>query len=383
MKSCEKGGSPAFAGEWQKKDSPCGGSLPSEKEPGIGLLEGAGRDLASVQEVADCLLSLENVAILCHQYPDGDTLGSGCALCWALRRMGKRAKVFCSDIPGERYSFLWKGIEAAEASDSLVQWDRKGEEKEIPLFSAQSAVAVDVADESLLGEPLLSRFGGHIDLCIDHHGSNRRYAAKNWVDDSAAATTEMIWSLLACLGLSEPPSVADCIFTGLSTDTGCFRYSNVTARTFRIAADMLEKGARGAEINRRMFETKSRSLMDLESLAVSGVEYYYRGRCALLTVTREMIRETGASEDDLEGLPAIPRQIEGVLVGLTIREKESGGWKVSVRTEEPFNAADICRLMDGGGHAAAGGCTLSGSLREAKSRLLAEVGRYLLSLGRL
>ena len=96
-----------------------------------------------------------------------------------------------------------------------------------------------------------------------------------------------------------------------------------------------------------------------------------------------MIRETGASEDDLEGLPAIPRQIEGVLVGLTIREKESGGWKVSVRTEEPFNAADICRLMDGGGHAAAGGCTLSGSLREAKSRLLAEVGRYLLSLGRL
>ncbi len=341
-------------------------------------------ELVSAGEAAACLLSLEDVAILCHKYPDGDTLGSGYALCRALQMLGKRARVFCSDMPGERYAFLWEGLEAAQACEDGRREARGFRKKgELSLASARSAVAVDVADESLLGEPLLSRFRGKIDLCIDHHSSNRLYAAKNWVDDGAAATTEMICALFQFLGLPVGPSVADCIFTGISTDTGCFRYSNVTAHTFRVAADMLEKGARGAEINRRMFETKSRSLMDLERLAVGGVQYFYRGRCALLTVTREMIRETGANEDDLEGLPAIPRQIEGVLVGLTLREKEAGGWKVSVRTEAPFNAADICRLMDGGGHAAAGGCTLSGTLREAKSRLIAEVGRYFLSMGLL
>ncbi len=324
----------------------------------------AGEELLSAQEAAECLLSMENIAILCHQYPDGDTLGSGYGLCRALRRLGKRAQVFCSDTPGERYAYLWEGL---EYEDVLKD-------------SPYSVVAVDVADETLLGEPLYGRFRGRVDLCIDHHGSNRRYGAKNWVDSKAAATTEMICALYHSLELSVDPAAADCIFTGIATDTGCFRYSNVTARTFRIAAEMLEKGARGAEINRRMFETKSRSLMDLEQLAVGGVQYFYKGKCALLTVTRQMMRETGANEDDLEGLPAIPRQIEGVAVGLTLRETETGEYKVSVRTEKPFNAADICRLMGGGGHASAGGCTLSGNLEDVQDQLIAQVGRYFRSL---
>ncbi len=313
--------------------------------------------MATAKQAADFLKNARDVYILSHVYPDGDTLGSAFALCRMLQKMGKRAKVLCEHTPSPRYAFLQEGI---------LEED----------FSPETVVCVDVADESLLGSRLQSRFGGKIHLCIDHHASNVEYAGLNWIDSRAAATAEMIWELLPLLEVQGDPQIAACIFTGITTDTGCFRYSSATPRTYRIAADLMEQGAKAGEINRAMFDTKTRSLMEIERRATDSMEFFYEDRCAVMAVTLEMIRLSGAGEDDLEGLPAIPRQVEGVLAGVTLREKKPGEFKISVRAQAPLNAAELCAIYGGGGHDTAGGCSLSGSLQQVREKMLEAVGRH-------
>jgi phosphoesterase RecJ-like protein len=171
--------------------------------------------------------------------------------------------------------------------------------------------------------------------------------------------------------------IADCLYTGVSTDTGCFRYTNTTADTLRIAADLLELGADNVFINKVMFETKTKKKIALEREIYDTIEYCCDDKCAIISVTSEMKKKLGVGDDELEGLASIPRQIEGVLVGITMRERDEGGFKVSVRSDSHVNAAEFCARFGGGGHAAAAGCTVKGSLEEAKARLIAEIGDFI------
>lgn len=314
--------------------------------------------MISLSNAADFLLKSEDVAILSHQFPDGDTLGSAAALCRGLHKLGKRARVFCSDPITEKYAYLFEGLKQQE-------------------FEPKTIVAVDVADEKLLGEPLLSQFGGRVQLCIDHHASNSSYARQCYVDKTAAATTEIIFELLSLLQAPVDSVMADCIYTGITTDTGCFKYTNATPRSYRIAAEMMERGAQAAQINRVMFDTKTRQRMEMERLVMDSISYYFGGRCAVITITQDMIRLSGAMQDDLEGLASIPRQIEGVLIGITIREKEDGEFKISLRTQPPMDASAICERFGGGGHKGAAGCTLAAPLAGAKTEIVGAVGEYL------
>lgn len=310
--------------------------------------------MIGLEEAAAFLQGREKVLILCHQYPDGDTLGSGAALCRALRKLGRRAQVRCSDPVGPKYRFLFSGLEEDD-------------------FEPDAVVAVDIADKALLGEPLLSRCGGGIDLSIDHHPSNSQYAARNYVDKTAAATCEIIFQLIGLLGVRVDAAIAEDLYTGVTTDTGCFRYSNVTPRTYRIAADLVETGIDAPRINREMFDTKSRARMEMERRVLDSIEYDCGGRIALIRITNEMIAESGAKEDDLDGLASIPREIEGVVIGVTLREKDDGAWKVSLRAHQPADASEICARFGGGGHKGAAGCTLRMPYGEARERMLEAV----------
>lgn len=234
-------------------------------------------------------------------------------------------------------------------------------------------MAVDVADPKLLGKRLEERYAAHIDLCIDHHGSNTLYAAQTLLDASAGAACEVIYEVLRELGVEMDEQIADCIYTGLSTDTGCFRYSNATARTHRIAADMIDCGADAPIINQVMFETKTRTYAALERLALDSLETYCNGRAALITVTQEMYRLSGSNESECDPIASLPRQIEGVLVGAMLREKADGTFKASVRTHRPVDAAELCKRMGGGGHPRAAGCQLEGPLECAKKVLLQQI----------
>lgn len=311
--------------------------------------------MISASAAASFLERSDKFVILTHASPDGDTLGSAYALADALCALNKRVFVVCPDKIPEKFGYLIKEYEA---------------------FEPETVVAVDIADEKLLGS-LYDRYSGRVALCIDHHGSNTKYAEMLYLEADAAAACECIYNVINELGTKITPYMASCLYTGIATDTGCFKFSNTTPRSHRYAAELIEKGADYGEINRVMFEVKSRGRIAMERKVLENIEFYYGGRCAVITVTRDMIKETGCPLGDLDGVTAMSRQIEGVQIGVTIKEKPDGKYKVSLRTFEPYNAADICAAFGGGGHVRAAGCEFSCDIENAKRQLLSAIGEVL------
>ena len=313
--------------------------------------------MITLESAAKTLLSKDKILILTHRSPDGDTIGSGYALAMALRKLGKSVKVDCTDPFPEKYSYFTDKLEKLEFDEEFV-------------------VSVDIADTKLLGEKL-SDYADKIDLCIDHHGSNTKYAKEYYVEASVAAAAQVIAKLIRLMNVEFDKDIANAIYTGITTDTGCFRYTNVTAETHRIAADMIDCGAESGMINRLMFETKSRSRLEIERRVMDSIQFYLDGRCAIAYATIDMMKESGAVDSDMEGVSSLPRQIEGVMAGITLREKNNGKFKVSVRTTDELDASAICANFGGGGHKAAAGCMITGTLNEAIEQII-EVDRQAL-----
>lgn len=313
--------------------------------------------MITLESAAKTLLSKDKILILTHRSPDGDTIGSGYALAMALRKLGKSVKVDCTDPFPEKYSYFTDKLEKLEFDEEFV-------------------VSVDIADTKLLGEKL-SDYADKIDLCIDHHGSNTKYAKEYYVEASAAAAVQVIAKLIRLMNVEFDKDIANAIYTGITTDTGCFRYTNVTAETHRIAADMIDCGAESGMINRLMFETKSRSRLEIERRVMDSIQFYLDGRCAIAYATIDMMKESGAVDSDMEGVSSLPRQIEGVMAGITLREKNNGKFKVSVRTTDELDASAICANFGGGGHKAAAGCMITGTLNEAIEQIIEVVRQAL------
>lgn len=312
--------------------------------------------LIDIGSAASFLKENDNFTILTHTHPDGDTLGSGIGLCLALRALGKKANVINNEEIPPKFRYL--EIEPQE-------------------FEEQTVVAVDIADVMLMGNDIKEKYEAKVDLSLDHHGSNRLFARLNYVDASAAAAAQIVFEVVELLGVQITPQMADCFYTGISTDTGCFRYANVTPETHRVAAKLMEYGADAAKINVKMFETKTRTYAALERLALDGMQFFYDGRCALITITRDMFAESGSDENECDGIAAISRQVEGVLVGVTMRERRDGTYKASVRTHNPVDASAICARLGGGGHPNAAGCQLPGTREEATKLLLDTIGEFI------
>ena len=298
----------------------------------------------TLRQAADFLLAHDHYDSLTHAYPDGDTLGSGYALCAALRQFGKKARVITTALP-RNFVFLAAGAEEQS-------------------FETETVVSVDVADEKLLGANK-ETYGGRIALCIDHHEINRVDAPLKCVDSCASSNCELLFLLFAEMGVQVTKPIATCLYTGIATDTGCFKYSNTSPRTLRTAADLLDCGVDAPAINKALFDTKSPQKLQLEQEIYSTLSYCADGRCAVAAATLDTQRRLGVGDDELEGIASLPRQIEGVEIGIILREKDPNVFKVSVRANERLvNAAQFCARFGGGGHAAAAGCQIRGSLDE-------------------
>lgn len=302
------------------------------------------------------LFENDDFIILTHANPDGDTLGGGFALLAALRSLGKRAKVEHGEALPEKYRFL----------------ECSGDE-----FENGFVVSVDVADVQLLEKSVREKYANRIDLAIDHHATNRLFARETYLEGDSASACEVVFLLLKALGAKIDPEIATRLYTGCSTDTGCFRYSNVTPRTHRIAAELIELGARHSEVNVRMFETKKPGFLKLQSLCLAGMELHFSGKVSVFKITRAMLSECSCGEEDCDALVALSRQIEGVRVGVTFKEKADGSFKVSLRTHEGVDAAQVCSAFGGGGHVRAAGCQFNCSFEEAKKKVLEELKKYI------
>ncbi len=295
----------------------------------------------------------DNILILTHRNPDGDAVGSAFALWNVLHEMGKRVRVEIDTVP-----------------DSLsmpVTEDAFGD------FEPEFVVTVDVADNKLLTNGHFEKYGSRVDLAIDHHESNKPFARDILLDYRASAACEVIFDMLEAVNFPVSRAAATAMYLGISTDTGCFRYPNCTEHTLYAASRLVECGAPNAEINRIVFETKTREYVQFESLAMSSMRTYFDGKCAVIVITQDMFKKTGTTEADVHGIAALPRQIEGVLAGIVIREKTDGTYKASVRTNEPLSAASICETFGGGGHRLAAGCDLSGTKQQVVNAILKAV----------
>lgn len=314
-----------------------------------------------LDSVVRILQEANQILILAHMSPDGDTIGSSFALKHALGQLGKKAAVKCADDFPDKYKYIYGQNNVFDFAPDLI-------------------VASDIATEQLLGEELL-KYSGQIDLCIDHHPSNTHYAKNYFVQPEAAATCEIMAAVINQLGVNITKIIAESIYTGMATDTGCFRYSNVTPKTLRCAADMIEYGAGAAEINKRLFETVTRQRMELEKLVMQTLKFYHDGKIAVLRETLEILQKSGAEESETEGVASIPSRIEGVLVGITLKEQKEDGCKISVRTSSGVNASQICAALGGGGHNAAAGCRFKGSMEDAENAILLSAQKGLKQAG--
>lgn len=303
------------------------------------------------QQAAQWLSRRDDILLLTHIRPDGDTLGSAAALCAALRKLGKHAAL----LPNS-------GVTTTYAPYVAAYWAGEGE-----AFS--HVVSVDMATEGLF-PPEAEPYKGKVELCIDHHPSNDGYAELLCLDASRAACGEIILPICKALcPLDE--EIASLLYLAVSTDCGCFVYGNTTPETHRVAAELMEYSTRYPEINKRCFRTKSFKRLKMESLLVENLELYQNGAIAVAQVSCEMVRKVEATESDVDDLAAFPGQIEGVRIAVTIRELVEGKkCKISLRTDESLNATKTCALLGGGGHAAASGATVEMDLPHAKEAIL-------------
>lgn len=308
----------------------------------------------SVKKTAKLLKKNNNFIILTHSSPDGDTLGAAFALFYALKTQNKRVAVLCPDKIPEKFRYFVSNTDMVSDEGAYI-------------------ISVDVADKKLLGS-LEEKYGEKINLAIDHHVSNTMFAQNLCLDSDASATCEVMFEVINKLGVKINDIIAKALYTGISTDTGCFKYQNVKAKTHKIAAALYNYNIKADEINRIMFDTKSRRLLELEHMVIEEAEFHFNDRCMLLTVTSEMQEKTGCSGNELETMAVLSRSVEGVICGVTVKQTEPDTFKISLRTYAPLNASDICKELGGGGHMGAAGATMKGTLQEVKESIIAAVG---------
>ncbi len=310
----------------------------------------------TIKQAADFLKNCGDSYILIHQSPDGDCIGSGYAVKNYLEATGRKAKVLCCDEIPARYSFLLSG-----KNDDFVP---------------QNVISVDVADKVLFGN-LADEYGDKIELSIDHHASNKPFASQTCVDSGAAAACEVLYEVFKAADFEITRQMAICLYTGIATDTGCFQFSNAKARTFQIVSHIMQKypDINYSKINRQMFAVKTRQRMKMEAMAVENMEAFFDGKCAVISVTLDFLEKMHVDSKDIEGIESIPLQLDTSVIGITIKEREKGFFKISMRGTDGIDVSKICEVFGGGGHVKAAGCAIKGTLEEVKSRILEAVGK--------
>ena len=315
----------------------------------------------TLQEIASKLKTEKGVAIVTHVRPDGDAVGSALALCRALKTLGIAADVYCDDPVPKKFDYL------PGAADISTEWKDGG-------YTAMCAV--DCAELGRMGG-----FGGVFGRFrktynVDHHVSNTRYAACNYVED-VAATAQLIARLVEYLDAIIDRETAICLMNGLSTDTGHFMHANATADVFLAAAKLCECGADAHDVAQRMYRTQSAARLALLSSVNARIRYYADGKIALQTVSHRDMEQTGATVADTEGFIESALSVEGVEIAICMIESGKNAYKISLRSKGKANVNALAQSFGGGGHVLASGCMICGYYEDVVDKIVFAAGNYL------
>lgn len=302
-------------------------------------------------QAADFLRNHDGYLILTHVRPDGDTIGCAAGLCRALRQIGKTAYILENPEITELFTDYAEGLTIKKTS------------------VAETVISVDIAARSLFPDPA-KPYLERVDLAIDHHPSQEFFAKATCLDSGKAACGQIIYEIVKQFA-DLTPEIGEALYVAISTDCGCFQYSNTDAAVHRTAAELMESGFDPYPVNRKFFRTKTFKRLKLESLLTAGMELRDGGQTALVFLTRQMIEEVGASERDMDDISAFVGQIEGVKNGVTLKETADGHVKISLRTDPgDLNASKVCALLGGGGHAAAAGAMLESNMESVRRAVI-------------
>lgn len=323
---------------------------------------------AQAEVIAKALAPVHRVGLFCHIMPDGDTIGSALALSAGLRSLGKSTVVFSADGVPKAYSFLPGAEEIVASASGSGGPAREGSSA----ARFEAAVFLDCTQAERAGGVLEVVGPSTVIVNLDHHITNSGFGHHRWVDPGAAATGEMVYWVLRALGVEIAADVATCLYVAILSDTGRFSYDNTGPGALRVCADLIERGVRPYAIAEELYESKSVASLRLLALALSTLAVSEDGRVAWLEVTRDMLREAGATEDETEGIVNFSRTIKGVKVGLLFRETADGRVRVAFRSRSEVDVSKIALKFGGGGHSTAAGCAVRGTLEEVKKSVLAE-----------
>lgn len=316
----------------------------------------------TIDNIKEEIYNAESIIILTHEMPDGDAIGSSLAMYNGLKSLGKNVEVVMSNN-SQIFNFLPGANEIKEEGTKSVY---------------DLAIALDCGDVKRLNgyTEYFERANSRIE--IDHHGINTMFADYNFVNPAAPACAQILITVLEHLGIEITKEIGTCLLTGIITDTGGFKYQGVSAETFEFVAELINKGVNVPSIYKRVLQVISKNKFELRKIAMNRLEFLEDGKIAFTYILKSDEEGLNAETDAHEGIVEMGRDVEGVEVSIFLRENnERDGFKISLRSNDYVNVADICVLFNGGGHIRAAGGNIKLTLEEAKQRIVDECKKYL------
>jgi phosphoesterase RecJ-like protein len=299
----------------------------------------------------------DDFLILSHIDPDGDAVGSSLGLAWAIRPTGKRVTVANDSPLPANLRFLpgWEEVRLA---------------REVP-GPFHAVFVLDCSSLDRVGQPALALIAPDAAVaCVDHHAGTDGFGDPRLVDIEASATAELIHDILHACGLPIGPEAAACLYAGIASDTGAFRFQNTTPHVLRLAADLVERGADPSRTALSLFGRKSPASLRVLGLALASLESRASGKVSVLTISRAMFDQAQAAPEDADGIVQYAQSVNGALIGVLIQETAPGEVRISFRSDGTVDVNDIAGRFGGGGHRNAAGARLRGDLAVVRESVL-------------
>lgn len=314
----------------------------------------------TLDDILEQINKAETIVILTHENPDGDAMGSALAMYHALKAYGKNPDII---IPDHSKVFnCLPGVEELKMQSNIEHYDL--------------AISLDCATIKMLNGFSKYFENAKARVCIDHHSTNTMFGDFNYVNPDAPACSQILLVILEYFGIEITKDIGTCILTGIITDTGGFKYQGVTAETFEFVAWLLNKGVNVSKVYREVLQTKTKPNFELHRIANNRIEFLNDGKIAFTYITEEDEKSVNAQNGDHEGIVETGRDIEGVEVSIFVRQSAKG-CRISLRSNDYVNVSDACMVFGGGGHQRAAGCTIPGTIEQAKEKIVKEVSRLL------
>ena len=306
-------------------------------------------------DISDAIRRSKKILIIPHYNADGDCLGSSYALKLMLEELNKKADVILDE----------------KDYDNRILKILDGVKTKNEAFTPDLVISVDCADKNRMGTRVCAFDACPVTINLDHHMTNDKFGTYNFVNPVASATGEIIYELAQFMNIPLTTQIVNNIYIAIVSDTGGFAYSNTKPHTHSIAAQLLEYGINSAFISSYLFEMNSKNRLELMKYAYNSLETFYDDKIAVVSITDEQIKKSGATENDAGDFVTIPRSLESAVVAMSFREVEGNQVKVSLRSQF-VDVASLAKQFGGGGHERASGCTVRGNLLDVKKRFVAE-----------